>query len=168
MLRERDTQILIEQKKSEDLLKDRKFLFEKQQSQSTDLLTVQDEYANYKLEAEATMRTLRKENNAMKDQVTEMEERLSKLELTTQRQQEQSTQKVQLAQETLKKCKEDLRRVTQDLGYKRSALNRAQEMNSEYEAELRELRSLRETSGDAEIVRRELSGLNLGPCRANL
>ena len=96
----------------------------------------------------------------MKDQVTEMEERLNQIELTTQRQQEQSTQKVQLAQEALKKSKEDLRRVTQDLGYKRSALNRAQEMNAEYEAELRELRSLKETSGDAEILRRELSGLD--------
>src|SRR5271156_6088837 len=104
------------------------------------------------------MRTLRKENNAMKDQVTEMEERLNQIELTTQRQQEQSTQKVQLAQEALKKCKEDLRRVTQDLGYKRSALNRAQEMNSEYEAELRELRTLKENSGDSEIIKRELSG----------
>lgn len=49
MIRERDTQIIIEQKKSEDLLKDRKFLFEKQQAQSTDLLTIQDEYANYKV-----------------------------------------------------------------------------------------------------------------------
>ena len=49
MIRERETQIIIEQKKSEDLLKDRKFLFEKQQAQSTDLLTIQDEYANYKV-----------------------------------------------------------------------------------------------------------------------
>lgn len=49
MLRERDTQILIEQKKSEDLQKDRKFLFEKQQAQATELLTLQDEYANYKV-----------------------------------------------------------------------------------------------------------------------
>jgi len=49
MLRDRDTQILIEQKKSEDLQKDRKFLFEKQQSQATELLTLQDEYANYKV-----------------------------------------------------------------------------------------------------------------------
>ena len=49
MIRDRDTQILIEQKKSEDLQKDRKFLFEKQQSQATELLTVQDEYANYKV-----------------------------------------------------------------------------------------------------------------------
>ena len=49
MIRDRDTQILIEQKKSEDLQKDRKFLFEKQQSQATELLTLQDEYANYKV-----------------------------------------------------------------------------------------------------------------------
>lgn len=49
MVRDRDTQILVEQKKSEDLQKDRKFLFEKQQSQSTELLTLQDEYANYKV-----------------------------------------------------------------------------------------------------------------------
>jgi hypothetical protein len=48
MIRDRETQILIEQKKSEDLQKDRKFLFEKQQSQATELLTLQDEYANYK------------------------------------------------------------------------------------------------------------------------
>ena len=48
-IRDRDTQILIEQKKSEDLQKDRKFLFEKQQSQATELLTLQDEYANYKV-----------------------------------------------------------------------------------------------------------------------
>lgn len=49
MIRERDTQILIEQKKSEDLAKDRKFLFEKQQSQATELLTIQDEYSIYKV-----------------------------------------------------------------------------------------------------------------------
>ena len=49
MIRERDTQIIIEQKKAEDLQKDRKFLFEKQQAQSTELLTLQDEYANYKV-----------------------------------------------------------------------------------------------------------------------
>ena len=49
MIRDRDTQILIDQKKSEDLQKDRKFLFEKQQSQATELLTIQDEYANYKV-----------------------------------------------------------------------------------------------------------------------
>jgi len=49
LIRDRDTQILIEQKKSEDLQKDRKFLFEKQQSQGTELLTLQDEYANYKV-----------------------------------------------------------------------------------------------------------------------
>jgi hypothetical protein len=49
MLRDRDTQILVEQKKSEDLQKDRKFLFEKQQSQATELLTLQDEYANCKV-----------------------------------------------------------------------------------------------------------------------
>lgn len=49
MVRERDTQIIIEQKKAEDLQKDRKFLFEKQQAQSTELLTLQDEYANYKV-----------------------------------------------------------------------------------------------------------------------
>jgi hypothetical protein len=49
MLRDRDTQIIIEQKKSDDLQKDRKFLFEKQQSQATELLTIQDEYANYKV-----------------------------------------------------------------------------------------------------------------------
>ena len=94
----------------------------------------------------------------MKDQVTEMEERVSELEVSTHRQIEQASQKAQLAQETLKKCKEDLRRTTQDLGYKRSALNRVQEMNSEYEAELRELRTLKESSGDAEILKRELSG----------
>ena len=100
----------------------------------------------------------------MKDIVTEMEERLNEIERTTQRQQEQSTQKVQLAQEALKKAKEDLRRVTQDLGYKRSALNRVQEVNAEYEAELRELRSLKETSGDADILRRELSGFDVFLC----
>jgi len=93
-----------------------------------------------------------------------MEERLNEIERTTQRQQEQSTQKVQLAQEALKKAKEDLRRVTQDLGYKRSALNRVQEVNAEYEAELRELRSLKETSGDADILRRELSGFDVFLC----
>ena len=49
IIRERETQILIEQKKAEDLQKDRKFLFEKQQAQATELLTVQDEYANYKV-----------------------------------------------------------------------------------------------------------------------
>jgi hypothetical protein len=49
MLRERETQILLEQKKSEDLQKDRKFLFEKQQAQATELLNLQDEYANYKV-----------------------------------------------------------------------------------------------------------------------
>ena len=49
MLRDRDTQIIIEQKKADDLQKDRKFLFEKQQSQATELLTLQDEYANYKV-----------------------------------------------------------------------------------------------------------------------
>jgi hypothetical protein len=49
MIRERDTQIIIEQKKAEDLQKDRKFLFEKQQAQSTELLALQDEYANYKV-----------------------------------------------------------------------------------------------------------------------
>jgi len=86
------------------------------------------------------------------------EERLSEIEISSQRQMEMNAQKTQLAQEALKKCKEDLRRVTQDLGYKRSALNRAQEMNAEYEAELRELRTLKETSGDAEILKRELSG----------
>jgi hypothetical protein len=100
----------------------------------------------------------------MKDIVTEREERLNEIERTTQRQQEQSTQKVQLAQEALKKAKEDLRRVTQDLGYKRSALNRVQEVNAEYEAELRELRSLKETSGDADILRRELSGFGVSSC----
>ena len=94
----------------------------------------------------------------MKDQVVEMEERLSEIEITSQRQVEQATQKAQLSQEALKKCKDDVRRITQDLGYKRSALNRAQEMNSEYEAELRELRTLKENSGDAEILKRELSG----------
>ena len=94
----------------------------------------------------------------MKDKVTEMEERVAELEVSTHRHIQQASQKVQLAQETLKKCKDDLRRTTQDLGYKRAALNRAQEMNSEYEAELRELRTLKENSGDAEILRRELSG----------
>lgn len=49
MIRDRDTQLLTEQKKSEDLQKDRKFLFDKQQSQSTELITLQDEYANYKV-----------------------------------------------------------------------------------------------------------------------
>jgi hypothetical protein len=49
MIRDRDIQILAEQKKSEDLQKDRKFLFDKQQSNATELLTVQDEYANYKV-----------------------------------------------------------------------------------------------------------------------
>ena len=113
-----------------------------------------------KQEAEGIMRTLKKENSMMKDQMIEMEERLAEIEATSQRQLEQNTQKTQLAQEALKKCKEDLRRVTQDLGYKRSALNRAQEVNAEYEAELRELRTLKENSGDAEILNRELSGLH--------
>jgi hypothetical protein len=94
----------------------------------------------------------------MKDQVVEMEERLNEIEITSQRQVEQATQKAHLSQEALKKCKDDVRRITQDLGYKRSALNRAQEMNSEYEAELRELRTLKENSGDAELLKRELSG----------
>lgn len=94
----------------------------------------------------------------MKDQVTEMEERLNDIDTSTQRLVEQATQKAGLATEALKKCKEDLRRTTQDLGYKRSALTRAQEMNSDYEAELRELRTLKESSGDAEILQRELSG----------
>jgi hypothetical protein len=49
MLRDRDTQIQQEQKNSADLQKDRKFLFEKQQSQATELLTIQDDYANYKV-----------------------------------------------------------------------------------------------------------------------
>lgn len=49
MIRDRDIQILAEQKKSEDLQKDRKFLFDKQQSNATELLTVQDEFANYKV-----------------------------------------------------------------------------------------------------------------------
>ena len=97
----------------------------------------------------------------MKDQVTEMEERLSDIDASTQRLVEQATQKAGLATEALKKCKEDLRRTTQDLGYKRSALTRAQEMNSEYEAELRELRTLKESSGDVEILQRELSGMIL-------
>jgi hypothetical protein len=95
----------------------------------------------------------------MKDQATEIEERLGDIETSSRRQVEQASQKASLATEALKKCKEDLRRTTQDLGYKRSALTRAQEMNSEYEAELRELRTLRESSGDAEILKRELSGL---------
>lgn len=111
------------------------------------------------METEATIRTLRKESGAIKEQMIEMEERLSQVETTSQRRVDLAVQKTQLAQETLKKCKEDLRRVTQDLGYKRSALNRAQEMNSEYEAELRELRALKENSGDAEVIQRELSGL---------
>jgi hypothetical protein len=55
MIRDRETQILIEQKKSEDLQKDRKFLFEKQQSQATELLTLQDEYANYKVPSQNTL-----------------------------------------------------------------------------------------------------------------
>lgn len=55
MIRDRETQILIEQKKSEDLQKDRKFLFEKQQSQATELLTLQDEYANYKVRFHNTL-----------------------------------------------------------------------------------------------------------------
>ena len=103
----------------------------------------------------------------MKDQVTEMEERVGELEVSTQRQIERASQKAQLAQETLKKCKDDLRRTTQDLGYKRSALNRAQEMNSEFEAELRELRTLKENSGDSEILRRELSGETSWECAYN-
>ena len=94
----------------------------------------------------------------MKDDVTEIEERLRDIETSSQRQVERATQKAALATEALKKCKDDLRRTTQDLGYKRSALSRAQEMNSEYEAELRELRPLKEASGDAEILKRELSG----------
>jgi hypothetical protein len=169
LIRDRDTQLLIEQKKSEDLQNDRKFLFNKQQSQATDLLTLQDEYANYKVvpicgrclmkqETESTMRTLKKENSLIRDKMIEMEERLAEVETSSQRQAEISAQKAQLAQEGLKKCKEDLRRVTQDLGYKRSALNRAQEMNAEYEAELRELRTLKENSGDSEILKRDLSG----------
>jgi hypothetical protein len=97
----------------------------------------------------------------MKDRFLEMEERVSDVESSSQRQTEQAGQKVQLAQDALKKCKEDLRRTMQDLGYKRSALNRAQEMNSEYEAELRELRTLKEQSADAEILKRELSGLSV-------
>jgi hypothetical protein len=104
---------------------------------------------------------MRKENGAMKEQVLEIEETLREVETATERQVTQSVQKAQLAQEALKKCKEDLRRMTQDLGYKRSALNRAQEMNSEYEAELRVLRTLKETSGDAEILKRELSGYSM-------
>lgn len=94
----------------------------------------------------------------MKDQVVEFEERIADIENSTQRQVEQALQKAQLAEESLKKCKEDLRRTAQDLGYKRSALNRAQEANAEYEAELRELRTLKESSGDAEILKRDLSG----------
>lgn len=94
----------------------------------------------------------------MEDQMGEMEERLTEVEASSQRQVEQASQKAVLAQEALKKCKEDLRRTMQDLGYKRSALNRAQEMNSEYEAELRELRSLKENSEQSEILKRELSG----------
>jgi hypothetical protein len=94
----------------------------------------------------------------VKDKLVDMEERLNEIETSTQRQLEQSAQKTQLAQAALKKCKDDLRGTAQDLGYKRSALTRAQEMNSEYEAELRELRTLKENSGDAEILRRELSG----------
>src|SRR5271155_1789523 len=107
---------------------------------------------------EATVRSLRKENQILKDYVGDMEDKVSEVENSSQRQIEQSLQKAQLASEALQKVKEDLRRTTQDLGYKRSALNRAQEMNSEYEAELRELRTLKETSGDAEILQRELSG----------
>jgi hypothetical protein len=97
----------------------------------------------------------------MRDQVTEMKERVSEVEASSQRQVELASQRAQLAQEALKKCKEDLRRMTQDLGYKRSALNRAQEMNSEYEAELRELRTLKENFNDAEILKQDLSGQRL-------
>jgi hypothetical protein len=62
MIRDRETQILIEQKKSEDLQKDRKFLFDKQQSQATELLTLQDEYAIYKVPL-SPMRTLTNSSN---------------------------------------------------------------------------------------------------------
>lgn len=55
MIRDRDIQILAEQKKSEDLQKDRKFLFDKQQSNATELLTVQDEFADYKVATSKTV-----------------------------------------------------------------------------------------------------------------
>ena len=87
-----------------------------------------------------------------------MEERVAEIEASSQRSVEQASQQASLAVENLKKCKDDLRRVQQDLAYKRSALNRVQEMNSEFEAELRELRTLKETSGDADLLKRELSG----------
>jgi hypothetical protein len=106
----------------------------------------------------------------MKEKVVEMEERLNKIETSSQRQLVPATQRAQLAQEALRKCRDDLRGVTQDLGYKRSALNRAQEMNAEYEAELRELRTLKENSGDADILKRELSGylsLDVTYCRGD-
>ena len=104
------------------------------------------------------MRTLKKENLAMKDQVAEMEDHVAEMDAAARRSIEQATQRATLAVENLKKCKDDLRRAQQDLGYKRAALNRAQEMNSEYEAELRELRTLKETSRDADLLKRELSG----------
>jgi DNA repair exonuclease SbcCD ATPase subunit len=122
-----------------------------------------------KQEVEGTLRTLKKENSMMRDQMLEMEERLAEVEATSERQAEINTQKTQLAQEALKKCKEDLRRVTQDLGYKRSALNRVQEVNVEYEVELRELRTLKENSGNVELLNRELSGLwygDIADCRS--
>jgi hypothetical protein len=115
------------------------------------------------LEAEATMRTLKKDNLAMKDEVDEMEDRVEETAASARRSIEQASQRANLAVENLKKCKDDLRRIQQDLGYKRSALNRAQEMNSEYEAELRELRTLKETSRDADLLKRELSGITPHP-----
>jgi chromosome segregation ATPase len=115
------------------------------------------------LEAEATMRTLKKDNSAMKDEVDEMEDRVEETAASARRSIEQASQRANLAVENLKKCKDDLRRIQQDLGYKRSALNRAQEMNSEYEAELRELRTLKETSRDADLLKRELSGITPHP-----
>jgi DNA repair exonuclease SbcCD ATPase subunit len=104
------------------------------------------------------MRTLKRDDTALRDRVSEMEQQLSDIDNSSRRQIERANQKAQLAQDALGKCKEDLRRTQQDLGYKRAALNRAQEMNSEYDAELRELRTLKEESADAEILKRDLSG----------
>ena len=96
-----------------------------------------------------------------------MEERVAEIETSSQRSVEQTTQRASLALENLKKCKDELRRAQQDLAYKRSALNRVQEMNSEYEAELRELRTLKETSGDSDLLQRELSGNRPPPANPN-
>lgn len=94
----------------------------------------------------------------MTDKVEEMNDRVAEMEAEARRSVEKASQRANLAVENLNKCKDDLRKVQQDLGYKRSALNRVKEMNSEYEAELRELRTLKETSRDADLLKRELSG----------